>query len=120
MITYTYGFIYTHVMTNCFLQIFEKLISGMYLGEVVRRVLCRMAEEAAFFGDTVPPKLKIPFILRCVFSGSDLSVIVVIFCNLIFILRLTQVWIVVNLLFFHFCSSSILVSCSYVRMEWLC
>ncbi|CAK9137052.1 unnamed protein product [Ilex paraguariensis] len=45
-------------------QIFEKIISGMYLGEIVRRVLCRMAEEAAFFGDTVPPKLKIPFILR--------------------------------------------------------
>ncbi|PSS01925.1 Hexokinase-1 like [Actinidia chinensis var. chinensis] len=45
-------------------QIFEKLISGMYLGEILRRVLCRMAEEAAFFGDTIPPKLKIPFILR--------------------------------------------------------
>ncbi|XVF34927.1 hypothetical protein REPUB_Repub18cG0100500 [Reevesia pubescens] len=45
-------------------QIFEKLISGMYLGEIVRRVLCKMAEEAAFFGDTVPPKLKIPFRLR--------------------------------------------------------
>lgn len=46
------------------MQIFEKLISGMYLGEIVRRVLCRMAEEAAIFGDTVPLKLKIPFILR--------------------------------------------------------
>ncbi|XP_057505494.1 hexokinase-1-like [Actinidia eriantha] len=45
-------------------QIFEKVISGMYLGEILRRVLCRMAEEAAFFGDTIPPKLKIPFILR--------------------------------------------------------
>ncbi|XP_047307786.1 hexokinase-1-like [Impatiens glandulifera] len=45
-------------------QIFEKIISGMYLGEIVRRVLLRMAEEAAFFGDTVPPKLKIPFVLR--------------------------------------------------------
>ncbi|CDP03250.1 unnamed protein product [Coffea canephora] len=45
-------------------QIFEKIISGMYLGEIVRRVLCRMAEEAAFFGDAVPPKLNIPFILR--------------------------------------------------------
>ncbi|KAF8388871.1 hypothetical protein HHK36_025552 [Tetracentron sinense] len=45
-------------------QIFEKIISGMYLGDIVRRVLCRMAEEAAFFGDTVPPKLKVPFILR--------------------------------------------------------
>ncbi|KAF3442966.1 hypothetical protein FNV43_RR16884 [Rhamnella rubrinervis] len=45
-------------------QIFEKIISGMYLGDIVRRVLCKMAEEAAFFGDTVPPKLKIPFILR--------------------------------------------------------
>nr|XP_048321119.1 hexokinase-1-like [Ziziphus jujuba var. spinosa] len=45
-------------------QIFEKMISGMYLGDIVRRVLYKMAEEAAFFGDTVPPKLKIPFILR--------------------------------------------------------
>ncbi|KAL4339576.1 hypothetical protein GQ457_08G000450 [Hibiscus cannabinus] len=45
-------------------QIFEKIISGMYLGEIVRRVLLKMAEEAAFFGDTVPAKLKIPFILR--------------------------------------------------------
>ncbi|XP_034695529.1 hexokinase-2-like [Vitis riparia] len=45
-------------------QIFEKLVSGMYLGEILRRVLLRMAEEAAFFGATVPPKLKIPFILR--------------------------------------------------------
>lgn len=40
------------------------MISGMYLGEIVRRVLCKMAEEAAIFGDTVPPKLKIPFIFR--------------------------------------------------------
>lgn len=45
-------------------QIFEKIISGMYLGEIVRRVLLKMAEEAAFFGDVVPPKLEIPFILR--------------------------------------------------------
>ncbi|XP_062156306.1 hexokinase-1-like [Alnus glutinosa] len=45
-------------------QIFEKIISGMYLGEIVRRVLCRMAEEASIFGDTIPPKLKVPFILR--------------------------------------------------------
>lgn len=36
----------------------------MYLGDIVRRVLCRMAEEAAFFGDTVPAKLKTRFILR--------------------------------------------------------
>lgn len=36
----------------------------MYLGEIVRRVLFKMAEEAALFGETVPPKLKIPFILR--------------------------------------------------------
>ncbi|CAK8579490.1 unnamed protein product [Lathyrus sativus] len=45
-------------------QIFEKLLSGMYLGELVRRALLKIAEEAEFFGDTVPPKLKIPFILR--------------------------------------------------------
>ncbi|KAL5697758.1 hexokinase [Ranunculus cassubicifolius] len=45
-------------------QIFEKIISGMYLGDILRRVLLKMAEEAAFFGDTVPEKLSIPFILR--------------------------------------------------------
>ncbi|CAA7393914.1 unnamed protein product [Spirodela intermedia] len=45
-------------------QIFEKLISGMYLGDIVRRVLLRMAKEAALFGDTVPPKLEVSFILR--------------------------------------------------------
>ncbi|KAI3716340.1 hypothetical protein L6452_23610 [Arctium lappa] len=45
-------------------QIFEKMISGMYLGELLRRVLYRMADEAALFGDTVPPKLKTPYVLR--------------------------------------------------------
>ncbi|KAM0034675.1 putative hexokinase [Helianthus debilis subsp. tardiflorus] len=45
-------------------QIFEKMISGMYLGELLRRVLYRMANEVALFGDTVPPKLKTHFILR--------------------------------------------------------
>ncbi|XP_058745368.1 hexokinase-2-like [Vicia villosa] len=45
-------------------QIFEKIISGMYLGEIVRRVLLKMAEEAWFFGETVPSKLKVPFVLR--------------------------------------------------------
>lgn len=36
----------------------------MYLGEILRRVLLKMADEAAFFGDSVPPKLRIPFIIR--------------------------------------------------------
>ncbi|XP_072998800.1 hexokinase-2-like [Typha latifolia] len=51
-------------------QIFEKLISGMYLGDIVRRVLLKMAEEAAFFGDTIPPKLRNHFNL----SSQDVSV----------------------------------------------
>ncbi|XP_058068913.1 hexokinase-1-like [Magnolia sinica] len=45
-------------------QIFEKLISGMHLGEIVRRVLLKMAEDIGLFGDTIPPKLRIPFVLR--------------------------------------------------------
>ncbi|KAI3684220.1 hypothetical protein L6452_33441 [Arctium lappa] len=45
-------------------QIFEKMISGMYLGELLRKVLYRMADEAALFGESVPPKLKTRFILR--------------------------------------------------------
>ncbi|XP_059457600.1 hexokinase-1-like [Corylus avellana] len=48
-------------------QIFEKMISGMYLGDIVRRVLCSMAGEADFFGDTVPPKLNSQL------STSDMS-----------------------------------------------
>ncbi|KAJ7566101.1 hypothetical protein O6H91_02G087900 [Diphasiastrum complanatum] len=45
-------------------QGFEKLISGMYLGDIVRRVLLKMAQEAALFGDVIPSNLLIPFILR--------------------------------------------------------
>ncbi|XP_026397253.1 hexokinase-1-like [Papaver somniferum] len=45
-------------------QIYEKMISGMYLGDIVRRVLCKMAEEAGCFGDIVPRKLKTRFVLR--------------------------------------------------------
>ncbi|CAL0309175.1 unnamed protein product [Lupinus luteus] len=63
-------------------QIFEKVISGMYLGDIVRRALLKMAEEANFFGDTVPPKLAIPFILKAYEmaamnhdSSSDLKVV---------------------------------------------
>ncbi|CAH9066494.1 unnamed protein product [Cuscuta epithymum] len=50
-------------------QIFEKMTSGMYLGEILRRVLLKLAEEAAFFGIDVPLKLKVPFVLRT----SDMS-----------------------------------------------
>lgn len=44
--------------------IFEKLISGAYLGDIVRRVLLKMVEKTALFGDVVPLKLRIPFVLR--------------------------------------------------------
>ncbi|GAV87484.1 Hexokinase_1 domain-containing protein/Hexokinase_2 domain-containing protein, partial [Cephalotus follicularis] len=45
-------------------RIFEKLVSGMYLGEIVRRVLLKMAQETAIFGDNVPQKLMMPYLLR--------------------------------------------------------
>ncbi|KAJ0087432.1 hypothetical protein Patl1_09552 [Pistacia atlantica] len=45
-------------------QIFEKTISGMYLGEIVRRVLLKLAEAATLFGNSVPEKLSMPFLLR--------------------------------------------------------
>lgn len=61
------------ILFHCYLQIFEKIISGMYLGDIVRRVLLKMAEEAEIFGDTVPPKLRIPFILRYVDDLSNLT-----------------------------------------------
>ncbi|ESW27776.1 hypothetical protein PHAVU_003G231300 [Phaseolus vulgaris] len=45
-------------------EIFGKLISGMYLGEVVRHVLLKLAQETALFGSSVPPKLMTPYLLR--------------------------------------------------------
>lgn len=44
-------------------QGFEKMISGMYLGEIVRRVILRMSQESDVFGP-VSSKLHVPFILR--------------------------------------------------------
>lgn len=45
-------------------QIFEKTISGMYLGEIVRRVLVKMAQGGELFGDLNSDKLLTPFMLR--------------------------------------------------------
>lgn len=44
-------------------QLFEKTISGMYLGEIVRRILVRMAESGSLFGKRVPERLLTPFTL---------------------------------------------------------
>ncbi|KZV21155.1 hypothetical protein F511_25189 [Dorcoceras hygrometricum] len=44
-------------------QGFEKMISGMYLGDIVRRVILRMSQELDVFGPG-PSKLHVPFILR--------------------------------------------------------
>ncbi|CAN6485909.1 unnamed protein product [Victoria cruziana] len=44
-------------------QGFEKMISGMYLGEIVRRVILKMGQECNLFGD-IGSKLEEPFILR--------------------------------------------------------
>ncbi|KAK4276509.1 hypothetical protein QN277_014650 [Acacia crassicarpa] len=42
-------------------QIFEKTIAGMYLGEIARRVLLKMAQVDGLFGNSVPQKLSKPF-----------------------------------------------------------
>ncbi|CAM8939166.1 unnamed protein product [Rhodiola kirilowii] len=44
-------------------QIFEKTISGMYLGEIVRRVLVKLAEAGHLFDQMAHEKLSKPFIL---------------------------------------------------------
>ncbi|KAM0887676.1 hypothetical protein ACQ4PT_028855 [Festuca glaucescens] len=58
-------------------QIFEKTISGMYLGEIVRRVLAKMALESDLFGHSFADKLAEPFVLRQVLhvSASDIQII---------------------------------------------
>ncbi|KAG2537340.1 hexokinase-7-like [Panicum virgatum] len=39
-------------------QIFEKMISGMYLGEIVRRVLLKIASQSTLFGEINQTKLE--------------------------------------------------------------
>ncbi|KAJ6315604.1 hypothetical protein OIU78_018972 [Salix suchowensis] len=46
-------------------QGFEKMISGMYLGDIVRRVILRISLESDIFGP-VSSRLSIPFILQYV------------------------------------------------------
>uniref|UniRef100_A0A0D9WDK2 Phosphotransferase n=2 Tax=Leersia perrieri TaxID=77586 RepID=A0A0D9WDK2_9ORYZ len=45
-------------------MIFEKLISGMYLGEIVRRVLLKITLQSSIFGNIDKTKLRTHFILR--------------------------------------------------------
>eukprot|EP00897_Mesotaenium_endlicherianum_P009836 jgi/Mesen1/8881/ME000532S08274 len=45
-------------------QGFEKLIGGMYLGDIVRRELLKLSQEAQLFGPTVPAKLTQPASLQ--------------------------------------------------------
>lgn len=47
------------------LQGFEKMISGMYLGDIVRRVILRMSQESDIFG-SASSRLSIPFVLTYV------------------------------------------------------
>lgn len=50
-------------------QGFEKMISGMYLGEIARLVLHRMSQESDVFGDAAD-SLSIPFILSTPFLAA--------------------------------------------------
>ncbi|XP_024533280.1 hexokinase-1 [Selaginella moellendorffii] len=45
-------------------QAFEKLFSGMYLGDIVRRVILKLAQDACLFGGSIPKNLTSPFVLR--------------------------------------------------------
>ncbi|KFK39985.1 hypothetical protein AALP_AA3G314900 [Arabis alpina] len=44
-------------------QLYEKMISGMYLGEIGRRVLLQMCESSHLFGQSVPVNLSTRFAL---------------------------------------------------------
>ncbi|CAH8367817.1 unnamed protein product [Eruca vesicaria subsp. sativa] len=45
-------------------HLYEKMISGMYLGELVRRVLLHMCKTSDLFGQSVPAKLATPLALK--------------------------------------------------------
>jgi len=49
------------------------MIGGMYMGEIVRRVLLKMAQVTGLFGPEVPERLTKPFSLLYVHTNqSDL------------------------------------------------
>ncbi|XP_061374117.1 hexokinase-3-like isoform X1 [Gastrolobium bilobum] len=50
-------------------QGFEKMISGLYLGDIVRRVILRMSIESDMFG-AISPKLSMPFRLTTPFMAA--------------------------------------------------
>ncbi|KAF2312100.1 hypothetical protein GH714_028053 [Hevea brasiliensis] len=50
-------------------QGFEKMISGLYLGDIVRRVILRMSQESDIFGP-LSPSLLVPFILHTPFVSK--------------------------------------------------
>ncbi|XP_050817720.1 hexokinase-3 isoform X2 [Gopherus flavomarginatus] len=51
-------------------QRFEKLISGMYLGEIVRRVLLELTDKGCLFRGRPSPKLQTPDIFQTKFLSS--------------------------------------------------
>lgn len=51
-------------------QGFEKMISGMYLGDIVRRVILRMSQESDIFGLGGSSRLSMSFVLTYVFFLS--------------------------------------------------
>ncbi|CAH2035936.1 unnamed protein product [Thlaspi arvense] len=57
-------FLYCFFTVWVWIKLYEKMISGMYLGEIVRRVLLQMCETSDLFGQFVPVKLSTPFALR--------------------------------------------------------
>lgn len=43
------------------------MIGGMYLGDIVRRMLLKLAREASLFSGEVPQQLMTPFVLGYIF-----------------------------------------------------
>lgn len=50
---------------------FEKMVSGMYMGELVRLILVKMAKEGLLFEGRITPEL----LTRGKFNTSDVSAI---------------------------------------------
>lgn len=44
-------------LTPLFLNRFEKMVSGMYMGELVRLILVKMAKEGLLFEGRITPEL---------------------------------------------------------------
>ncbi|GFT84704.1 hexokinase-1 [Nephila pilipes] len=60
----TFDYELDEVSLNKGKQIFEKMISGMYIGEIVRRIVCHLSNEKEIFKGNLSEKFNTPYTFK--------------------------------------------------------